>query len=288
MDNKVCMMIRVLLQRFARSEREAVLKNLPQPTIQSILNQEIHSDNVALLLAQPQELIGKVHYSWLHEAFMKIPQALAPFVLTALPKTHADGLSRLSGQAISPVRLAEPVTRFLVNTLYENFEKREILPLEYLPPSPQSNLLNLSKVELSQLFSFLGLYDLADAIRHIVDKKKLTTIYACLGAEQQRFLRNCLHQKEKLVISKLNLDQWDGDKSKLDIMLHKRGIMRFGKAISGEHPDFVWHIVHTLDSGRGKNLLSFYESKRIPGVTDALSLQLNSVINFLNKKTKST
>lgn len=281
-------MIRVLLQRFARSDREAIFKNLPQSTVQNILNQEIHSDDVSLLLAQPQELIGKVHYSWLQEAFNRIPSALAPFVLTALPKPHAEGLSRLSGQPISSIVLAEPINRFLVNTLYESFEKREILPLEYLPPSPQSNLLKLSKAELSQVFNFLGLYDLADAIRHIVDKKRLTIIYACLDVEQQRFLRNCLHQKEKLVISKIALDQWDGDRKKLEIMLHKRGIMRFGKAISGEHPDFVWHIVHTLDSGRGKNLLSFYEPKGIPGVTDALGLQLNSVINFLNKKTKST
>lgn len=288
MGNKVWLMIRALLQRFARSDREAIFKNLPQQSVQNILNQEIHSDDIAKLFAQPEELIGKIHYSWLQEAFKKVPDALTSSVLAALPKSHAEGLSRLIDKPINPISLAEPVKRFLINTLYKNFEKREILPIEYLPPSSQLSLLSLSKPELSQVFDFLGLYDLSEEIRHIVDKKKLTAIYACLNADEQVFLRNCLHQKEKIVISKLAMDQWDGDCKKLKVMLHKRGIMRFGKAISGENPDFVWHLVHTLDSGRGKNLLHFYEPKGIPGVSDALNLQLNNVINFLKKKTKKT
>ena len=128
------------------------------------------------------------------------------------------------------------------------------------------------------------MYDLAEGIRHIVDRKKLKAIYLCLSHREQAFLRICLHKKEKLAAPKLDIDKWDGSREMLHRVLHRRGMLRLGKALSGQERHFVWHLVHLLDTGRGNIILQYYAEQPVAGVTPLLIQQVVSVINFIKPK----
>lgn len=293
MHNKNWLMFGVLVNRFHQKSPETFLRSLPKEVSQKTSIQEVLSDEASLLIAQPEERLTKIHYSWLVEAFDKIPDQLKPSVLSSLTEETASGITQLyctrpgsvnvDSARQSQIDLSYPVKRFLINTLYKNFEKREILPVPFIPKTTLSPLASLSKKQITKIIDFLGLYDLAEELRHIVDKNTLKNIYDKLSAPQQRFLRFSIHQKGKLVADRLNIELQAIDKKKLEIVLHKRGILRLAKALSGQHPDLVWHIAHTLDSGRGQLLLRYYQEEPISGISTALTLQVLNVIKFLKK-----
>ncbi len=276
-------MFRVLVNRFHKKSPEVFLKSLPKEVSLKALNQEVLSEEASLLVAQPEELLSKIHYSWLLTPFEKISDTLKPSVLSALNQETAEGIAQFHKIEKLSTPLAIPIKRFLVNTLYQKFEKRDVLPIPFLPQTALSSLSEFSKKKLILLIDFLGLYDLSEELRHIVDKTTLKNIYSNLSIQKQKFLQSSLHQKEKLVAGRLDIDLKSIDKRKLESVLHKRGILRLAKALSGEHPDLLWHIAHTLDSGRGNLLLRYYKEEAVAGVTSALALQVINVINFLKK-----
>ncbi len=284
MKSKDWLMFRILVNKYHRKSADAFLKNLPQEESKNVTNQNVISTEASALLVQPENLIDKVHYSWLLDAFEKIPDSLKPSVLASIPKQLREGLSKSFNLPLKQITLAPPYKRFLINALYTEFEKKEVLPLEFLPENPLFVLTTYPKAKLVSIIDYLGLYDLSEEIRHIVEKNLLTSIYAAIPLKKQQFLKNCLNQKEKIVTPRLDLENWDKDPEKLEKMLHKRGMIRLSHALSGQHPDFLWHVVHILDSGRGHVIVSHYKQEEIPAVTHALKDQVLNVINFLNKK----
>lgn len=283
MQNREWLVFRILVNRFHQKSPETFLKALPKETYQKVLEQEVLSEDTALLLAQPQELMSKVHYSWLADAFKKLPEPLKHAVLSALPAEAAEGISRQAQIQNSRTDLSPPIKRFLASILYKHFEKKNILPVPFLPKTPLSQLADKSKNQLIELIDFLSLYDLAEELRHIVDKNTIKHIYSTLSALKQRFLRACLYQKEKLIVGRLDVNLAIIDRRQLGLVLHKRGILRLAKALSGQHPDLLWHIAHTLDSGRGQLLMRYYKEQEIAGISPALSLQVMNVLNILSK-----
>jgi hypothetical protein len=287
MQSKDWLMFRILLNKFHGDSTDLFLKNMPQADVQHILRQNIKSNDVASLLIQPELLIEKVHYSWFLDTFKNIPEALKPSILASLPEVHASGISKTFNIPIKKMMFSPLIKRFLINTLYHKFEKKEILPIEFLPETPLTCLITFTKAKLVNIIDYLGIYDLAEEIRHIVEKNLLKDIYSCISPKKQQFLKNCLNQKEKLVTPRLDLENWDKTTENLTKMLHKRGMMRLSHALSGQHPDFVWHIIHLLDSGRGKVIANYYKPEEIPSVSQALGGQVINVINFLNKTGKT-
>jgi len=284
MQVKSRIMFHVLLNRFHAKAQLKFLKALPAKTAKELGEIKVDADDASPLLLQPTSLIEKIHYSWFIPSFEKLPKAILPSVLASLPHRHAIGLSKRTGYAISEKVPSQPVKTFLINTLYTHFGRKEILPLLFLPTTSLSVLLTLAKEELIKVINFLGLYDLAGGIRKILDQKTVKNIYAALSVDQQRFLRSCLNYKEKFTLPPLGLDQWNGDPKKLDQLLHKRGMLRLGRALSGHHPDFAWHVVHILDAGRGEALLKYCQKEATPDVSEVFTNQTIKVINYINKK----
>jgi hypothetical protein len=145
--------------------------------------------------------------------------------------------------------------------------------------------LTLKKNELVKVMDFLGLYDLAHEMKRIVANKILKDIYACLNKEQQQFLRQCMHAKDNVMTPNLHLESWNGDKKVLMQLLHRRGISRMALALSGQHPDLIWHLAHILDTGRGELLQKTTQKAKVPSLSDAVGLQLENVLNTLFKRT---
>lgn len=279
MNKKGWMMLRVLINRYNPQASNALLKFLPPEEAQAVRNQNIRSHDLKPLLQQPQTFLNHVHYSWIQPLLEKFPLHLRPVVTAILTPEQITGL-----KASSLPKVSQPVKNFMMHQLYLSSGMSDHLPLEYLPETELSLLSQWNKQQLTHLFDFLGLHDLASEVRHIVNRHHLTNIYSCLSPKQFYYLKLCLHQKEQIVSPKLGIDPTVQNCDKLKQMIHKRGLQRFGRALCGQHPDFVWHIAHILDRGRGKILLQNYTPDALPKITPALKQQVLNLMNFFKSE----
>lgn len=287
MQLKSAIMLRVLINRYHQGAPVALLAGLPQEEAQLVLEQGIISSDASQVILRPSELLGnKIHYSWLLPVIETFNSGMQPLLISALPKESAQALSHLMNVPLLPSPVP-PIRKILLIALCRKFTKRTILPVQFLPETAVTPLGDLTKPELLELIDYLGIYDLAEEIRHIVDKVLLKSIYACLTAKKQHFLRICLHQKEKLKAAKIGLINWKGDAGQLERLLHRRGLMRLSYALSGQPRDFVWHLVHRLDVGRGRLLGKYFSDKEIPGVSAFLAQQALNTLNFLKRTSPS-
>jgi hypothetical protein len=280
MKPKSWMMLRLLLNQFHGGNERPLLEGMNQADQQMVLSQEITSSDLAPAFLWEREKLAKMHYSWLAPKISSLPKEKMTLILSLLPETTATKLQEFLKQKVSLVKIPEPFQEFFFNQVKDDIKLEEVAPIEYLPEISLTPLTKLKKAELVDLIDFLGIYDLADEVKRIVDRNKLKQIYETLTPKKHDFLRQCLHLREKLVTPKLNLDQWDGDHEKLNRVLYQRGIVRLGYALSGQSADFIWHIVHTLDVGRGTQLLKHCNKEEIPGVSAAVVLQVLNVIKY--------
>lgn len=274
--------LRVLLNRFHKSEMQQLLKCLPQAEAQQILLQNISSEEVSFAFDFTQDLLNRIHYSWIAEEIKKKPPKLQPFFVASLPPLLRDPLAKLL--KTPPFREAPKslVNKYFYQEFCTGLNLQDRLPPAYLPKTQFFSLMQANKNQLVDLVDFLGLFDLAEELRSIVSTKNIKDIYACLTPKKQQFLRVCLHQKERVISPKLHLDKWDGNCEELNKLLHRRGINRLGKALSGQHSDFIWLITQMFDIGRGTLLAKEISPQEIPAITHALGLQVLNTIEFLD------
>ncbi len=285
MEAKGLIMLHIMLNRFHHGvSLEAVLKGWPQDFVQAVVSQSVETDDPSPAFNSPEEMLKKIHYSWIIEALGKIPQALKSLMVSSLPESESAGLSKALNLPRTSQKFASAIKTYLQQQFVPALNEDKILPREFLPKSIFNALLDLNKKELLMVIDYLGLYDLANELRYVVDKKIIKTIYDSLSPGKQHYLRTCIHQKERLVVPRLHLEKWNGDVQSLEHQLHNRGMLRFGKALSGQNQDLVWHIVHTLDIGRGKILMKYYASEEILRISTVLAQQVINVLNFIKKK----
>lgn len=287
MSPKSALLFKVLLNRFHHGAGETALKNIPKEEINEVLAHKIDSDDASAALHWTKDLIGRVHYSWLAPAVLQMPPSIQKSVAASFSERQSKGLQKVLKFDALPASVAPSVKRFLLDRFFHHWNLEGVLPLSFLPPSPLKPLLDMNKDELVLLIDYLSLYDVAEAVRHIVDKNRLKAIYRALTPDEQAYLRVCIHKKERIASPKLNMEKWDGDPEKLRIILHRRGMFRLSKAISGQSKEFLWHLVHILDTGRGKTVEEEYEEKEVPGITPFLIQQLKGVLDYLKNKSST-
>lgn len=279
MDTKNWMMLRVLINRYNPKTKDALLKFLPQEERQAVLAQKITSNDLMPILKHKQKCLELFHYSWIKPLLEKYPSNLHPIVIASLSAEQKVGLQGAKYQTVSP-----PVKTFIVNQIQSSLEIDQHLPLEYLPQTDLTLLAHWQKSQLIEIIDFLGLHDLANEIRYIVDRNHLKNIYTSLTPKQFYYLKVCLLQKEKITSPKLGIDPSKQDKAQLKQILHRRGLIRLGRALCGQHPDLVWYIAHILDTGRGKFLLKDYQIDPLPKITAILQQQVINLMNFLKSE----
>jgi hypothetical protein len=280
MNKKGWMMLRVLINRYNPAAGDALLKFLPKEEMQLVLDQEIRSTDLSPILHQPEKLIKQMHHSWLMPLLTKFPDRLLPILGAALHPEQAAGL-KISSPTL---HIAQPVKTFMLNQLYYQLEADNHLPFDYLPETELSPLLKWTKSQLVMLINFLGLYDLAPEVRRIVNHQHLKNIYNCLTPKQFYYLKVCLQQKERLVVPKLGIDPSKNECEKLKQILHRRGLIRLGRALCGQHPDLVWYLSHKLDIGRGTFLMNEFKGNTVLNVTSVLKGQVLNLMNFLKSE----
>lgn len=286
MEQKILMMWRLCVNRFHQKDSDAYFKVVPQEQTKLLLGQDVSSANLTSLLSSSLQNLQRVHYSWLPQVLEQFSKPMIPLFIAALPEDQAASLRRIYTASQDPIILTKPSKLYLQDLICKHLYPKEILPIIMLPKSPFNFLIDSNKKDIMELIDFLGLYDLAEEIRHIVDQKQLKTIYMCLTSRKQQFLRQCLYQKDKLVAPKLGLNKWSGECDQLEKILHKRGLFRLGKALCGQHKDLVWYFTHVMDTGRSTILQQFYSEKSIPGITPILVQQVLNVMNLIKKKSE--
>lgn len=244
-------MLRVLMNRFHEGREDLTLEGMNQEDQQVLLGTKITSKDVAPACKSSFEALSHIHHSWL-DSKIKLP-------LKALSK----------------------VEEFLFEKQYPLLGMEEVLPAEYLESTPLTPLISLKKGELVDLIDFLGIYDLAEEVKHVIDKKKLMQIYETLTPKKHELLRRCMHLRDRLVTKRINIERWDGDHEKLNSVLYERGIRRLGVALSGDNPDFIWHVVHILDVGRGTDLMKHINKDENPQVVKFVTTQVLNTIKYL-------
>ncbi len=277
-------LFRVLLNRFHPHLDEKLLACLPKEESKQVLSETINAQDPIPFLTWPEDLIAHTHYSWLAPIIRKLPSSLRALTIAALPEPQSSKLHSFLHVASPPFQLASSIKKFFVNVFFREWSPKEIKPLSYLPESQLNPLLKLSKDDLVEFINLLAIYDLAEALRNIVDKKLLESIYHCLSGQQQEFLRFCLRNREKPTAPLLELNKWDGQQESFQHLMHRRGLLRFGKALCGESREFIWYLTHILDTGRGEALARHYKEKTVSKIHEQLNQQLLSVLNFLKNK----
>lgn len=284
MRQKSLVMLRVLLDRYYADQSTQMIELLPPPLCQEVKELSTEIQDPLSLLQQPSQRIAKIHFSWLALGIKGLAKALQLPAISSLKPLQSNALCHLLGLPSPSFSPISPLKEYLLEMLYREVCPETITPLFCLPHSPLTPLAFYSKIELQRLIDLLGLRDLAQQIRLIVDKKYQKRIVLCLTEEEQQFLDFYIYkEQEKFAPQLLDLKSWDGTKRALRQQIHKRGLIRLGKALSEQDANLLWHIFHTLDTGRAHVLkingtLSFEE-----GIAYELRRQVVGIINHFSK-----
>lgn len=282
------LMARLLLNRYIKGNQQTFLSPLPAENAKAILETNTDLNDPLLLLKDPAQRLAEIHYTWLKTYVEEFPESVRTLLISVLPKKQSEQLAKAFELKVKPAALSSPVKSYLNGILLSKVtEGAEVKPLEFLPQSPLSPLAESSSLEIVEICDFLGLHDIGEELRQVVDQKILKNVYLCLNPKEQGYLRQCMQTKVKLAAPTLGLDRWNGDREKLRHAMQARGILRLGKALSGSPEDFLWHIVHKLDKGRGQTLMRHYSKKQVTGVTPLLTQQVQNIMNILKKKSES-
>lgn len=221
------------------------------------------------LLDDPKGVIGfnssfvqKIHYSWIADIMPQFPKLVQDSILQTINPALADKVASLLSIKVSKSEGTELVKDFGIFQLIKAFKLEERIPIPFLPDSPLNSLLGWEKGDLVTLIDLLPIPQLAPQIKKIVDRNRLIALYGALTAQQQKYLKLCMHQRTHVIEVDIDLRSWNLDKTELKNRLHKVGLQQFISALSGQDKDFLWYMAHILDKGRGTLLLENVKSKR--------------------------
>ncbi|CRX37383.1 hypothetical protein [Estrella lausannensis] len=284
MQQKSNFVFRILANRFHTKDFEKFSQSLSETDRSAITSVDIASTNTEALVRDDFKDLLELHYSWLLPHVKSLPPELIPTYLSSLDPSQKKGLSEILGVKPNPKKPIPLAQAYLHKIIRQKAIDKSILPREYLPPSQLSPLLDLNKAFIVEVIDLLGIHDLAEKIRSIVDKTKLRSIYKCLTPVKQKYLEFVLRQTEKVMLSELDLQHWDGTPEKLLNSLHKRGLVRLSMALSEETPDFIWHLTHKIDTGRANFIEKQMQTPPSQEVTKVIKNQLINIVNLINHK----
>ena len=171
MQAKSWILVRILLNRFHPKTMKNFLDLLPQEDAKQVVSRDVIVSEIDPVFVKPQEFLKNMHFSWIAPYVQKHPKHTQELIISALPNPLASTLKKYLKISSSRVPMAPRAGAFFVRKLYDEIHQPDILPPNFLPKENLSILLDLKRSELIDLIDFLGLYDLADEVRHIGTKK---------------------------------------------------------------------------------------------------------------------
>lgn len=284
MQQKGWMFLRVLLNRYCGGITEEISKQLPKSYVAQLQKTTLEADDPIPLLEVPLQRLSQIHYSWLAPLVGKLPKVLQLPTIAALTPPQSIGICRMLKCRVPSERPSPPFDQLLLSTLFQKLSPEERLPAPYLPASPLSALATYPKAQILRIVDLLGIRDLVQEMRLIVNKANQEALLRCLNEEERTFFDFYMYkEQDKLAVKRLDLADWKGDSQKLRQQLHLRGLIRLGKALAGQNPDLLWYILHSLDTGRAAIIRQHSESQAVDNVAGELRRQVIGLINHFSK-----
>jgi hypothetical protein len=276
-------MLHILLNRYY-SQVADIAEYVPKDLRATFQSQPVDTSDPLPLLRQPAQHLDSIHYSWLTTPISALPEPLQAPTIAALSSTQRLGVCRLLKRPDPAAQPSPDFRDFLLDAVVRSLKIREQTPPLYLPTSPLNPLATYSKAQLQRLIDLLGVRDLAQEMRMIVNKAHQKKLLESLNEEEQRFFDFYLYKEpERLSIQRLDLKTWDGDAAKLRQQLHIRGLGRLGRAMIGQNAALIWHVSHILDTGRAVVIARNAGLSTTENVRLELQRQVIGIINYLNK-----
>ncbi len=231
-------------------------------------------------------LIDTIHYSWFIPVLKIYPDKESSLFLLSMSPSYQEHLSKLLNINAQKIQLSKLAIGYFREILQQAILDKEesLLPIEYLPSSKLNILLTLSKKQLILLIDYLSMYDLALELKHIVETKTLKKIYSFLSEDEKSFLQKIIKHNPFYPSSRMKLEHADISEKKFKTYLHKYGINRLSKALSGESMDLLWYICHYLDIGRGTALFKACAKDKISGVSEIITSHILQICKMIKTK----
>lgn len=282
MDSKSTLFLKLLINKFHPTRQEQLMLHLPEKSRDALIHLHTSAQTPQLLLNNTPALFRNIHYSWLIDPISSLAKPLQRAVIASFEEPLAKKLAELLqiDEVQKETGLSEPVKKFLFCFFMRHFAL-PALPREMMQQTPLDMLLDIKKERLIIMIDLLAMQDLAEEVRHIVDKKLIQAIIHDLTSAQQKYLQVCLHQKSKIPTAPLNVRETHKDRKAFHTLLHKRGLKRLSIATSGLSSDFMWHLSHLLDRGRGKILMEQWQKEELPLATQVIQMQIQQILPIL-------
>ena len=279
MDQAAQQMFSALAQRFHHSPAESLLRFLPEDK-QTFDSSNPGLSSVPSLISAKQLL--DLHYSWLEPSLSQFEEEQQNLFSGCLTQRQQLGLSKLWNRPLNNKAISNEIQTHLLKKLYEKIEFAPIPPKESIPQnSPYTQLLQLDKNHLVELIDFLGLFDLAVEIKRTVNRTSLKPIYLWLSEKHQTFLRTCLRQSTIITGPRQDIHTWAKSEKEFKRLLHTHGLTRFAIVLSKEHPALLWHLIHTLDKGRGSIINKVMQQTHSEELISSIHKQFFNLYQFL-------
>jgi hypothetical protein len=264
---------------------KSALSSLPAHSSQSLMRHLSESEVLAIDNATPLHLdchddsIEGVHWSWVAATIKKHQLKEKKLFMNIFPPSMQVSI----GKTFNIKDFAENISPigkdFLTTSLMETIKQgKEIIPQEAFQTSSFYKLLKISKKQIIEIVDYLSFYDLSATLRQIVDTKILKKITSFFSSEELEILKKIGRVRMLHPTQPMNLKNWDESEEALRSLLHQRGLLRLAIALSLEHPDFIWHVCHKLDHGRGSWLLAKSTQKTTLAVAEEIQKQLEKLL----------
>ncbi len=274
----------LFLNRYYKKEKADFFDLLSSEDAEVLKRASHQQKDLSLIFPDSEKHLENVHYSWLIPIYQKIDTQLLPFAISIAPEEQREKLAKAMSVKVPPARLSPPIYRFLYGKLFPAITQELHLPSSDTSHSSLHSLFNFSKHTLLKMIDLLGMFELAETIKKIVDRTRLKKIYHCLNPLEKKFLLQLQKEKKTLFSIKISLSQWDGSTSQLRRLIHKVGMIRLAGALSGQDEDFIHAFVHRLDIGRGKHLLRLLEKDQIKTNEKTITKQTRQLLQFLTQE----
>ncbi|HSX12107.1 MAG TPA: hypothetical protein VLF61_01290 [Rhabdochlamydiaceae bacterium] len=275
---------RAFLEKCQPNERAVLFRFLPEKDQLLIEQLPTISADFKKSFLSLKKTLDKVHFSWFAPHLRTLPENDIRLFLSALNPQQAEGLKNILLFSDHFPPLTEAGETYIQEILIQKLSQNEpLLPLNFLPPSPLNALLELNQEELETLVRYLGLHDLAFEMRQIIETAKLKRVFSTLTKNEKEYLQALLPQKEPVVLKRLQIQNWDGRRESLKLLIQQRGLQRLGKALYDEQPTLIWLVAHHFDISMGQELLKACTKIELAKAKQHLINQTVKILSFIKK-----
>lgn len=212
---------------------------------------------IALHLDSLESSLHQFHYSWYVEAFEKCPQPFYSHMLGVFSDEQRAKLQKILKVNTVHKKHSPLINKFLVQWFLKQLGIQQLPPSFFFSHCPNFFLLKIHKKSLVTILHKLGILDIANMAKKIVDKKTIQELLRFFSNDQKKFFNEAQKMyNEPLPASIKDLDKRLEDDQSFTHFLEKRGILRLAMALANENSFLVWYLAHILDQGRGKEFLS--------------------------------